>query len=193
MADREEYLVGKLIVTGGGSIGTLANVAGLTVKHKQMGNVIQSIFTLTNVEQSVVNGTEYQSTLLFTFPQTFIKVNGSVASLAQKTTSTLASSINASSTGAWSIGTAAASSTTLSSAMANFIASNAFTSSSTVNVAGDTVTDASRIAIIVDSNTSAKSSLYLNSAFATTGDVGGDGTQTFSGTFIVNWMDLGSM
>jgi len=191
VAQFEELTVGKLIVTGGGSVGTLANVSGLSVKHSQTGNLIQSVFTLADVAQSVINGTEYQSTLLFTFPKCFLKVQGSIASLAQKTTSGLVSTINAGATGAWSVGTAAASSTTLSFSAANFINSNAFTSSTVINVAGDVVTDSLGITSITDSNSSVKS-LYLNSAFATTGDIDGDGTQTFSGTIIINWLNLGS-
>lgn len=187
--------VGRLnpqTVTG---IGTLASVSGLTVAHKSLGTQIQSTFTLTNVAQSVVNGTEYQGTLLFTFPKGKISNVGSELIIAQKTTSILADTLNASSTGAISLGTATASSTTLSTTMANFVPSTAFTSSATINVAGTAVTGykdevADDNIKVLDGSSTAKA-LYLNTAYATTANVDADATQTLTGTIVVVWQFWG--
>jgi hypothetical protein len=187
--------VGRLnpqTVTG---IGTLASVSGLTVSHKSLGTQIQSTFTLTNVAQSVVNGTEYQSTLLFTFPKGKISNIGSELTIAQKTTSILADTLNASSTGAISLGTAAASNVALTTTMANFVPSTAFTSSATINVAGTAVTGykdevADDNIKVLDGSSTAKA-LYLNTAYATTGDVDADATQTLTGTIVVVWQFWG--
>ena len=190
MAQFEELTVGKLLITGGGAVGTIAAVSGLTVKHKQMGALVQSTFTLTDVAQSVVNGTEYQGTKLFDFPEGFIKVEGVVASLAQKTTSALATTINASSAGAVSLGTATASATTLATTMVDLLPSTAFTSSATINVAGTAAVAGLAASAVFDGHTTAKS-MFLNSAYATTTDVDGNGTQTFTGTITVTWLNLG--
>jgi hypothetical protein len=190
MAQFEELTVGKLTMTGGGAIGTVAAVDGLSVKHKQMGVLVQSTFTLTDVAQAVVNGTEYQGTKLFDFPEGFIKVEGVVASLAQKTTSALASTINAGVTGAVSLGTATASNVSLTSTMVDLLPSTAFTSSATINVAGTAVVAGLAASAIFDGHSTAKS-MFLNSAYATTTDVDGNGTQTFTGTIIVTWLALG--
>lgn len=190
MSDREEFTVGRLTITGGGGIGTLASVSGLSVKHKQMGALVQSTFTLTDVAQAVVNATEYQGTKLFDFPAGFIKVVGTVASLAQKTTSVLASTLNASSTGAVSLGTVTASATTLASTMVDLLPSTAFTSSATINVAGTAVVAGLAASAIFDGHTTAKA-MFLNSAYATTADVDADATQTFTGTIVVTWLQLG--
>lgn len=190
MAQYEELTVGKLNVSGGGNVGTLAAVSGLSVLHKQSGLVNQTKFTLTDVAQAVVNGTEYQGTKLYDFPEGRILVLGATASLAQKTTSALASTLNASSTGAVGVGTVTASATTLATTMQDIIPTTAFTSSATINVAGTAAVVALAASAQFDGTTTAKS-LFLNSAFATTTDVDADATQTFTGTLTVTWVSLG--
>jgi hypothetical protein len=187
--DSSVTVSGGLTVSGG-SAGTLETVSGLTVEHNVVGPLVQTTFTLTDVAQAVVNGTEYQSTKLFTFPEGRISVLGVTASLAQKTTSTLASTLNASSTGALSLGSAAASATTLANTMVDLLPSTAFTSSATINVAGTAVGAALATAAQFD-GTSTAIPVYLNSAYATTTDVDGDATQTFTGTITITWILLG--
>lgn len=162
----------------------------IKIKRETFGFLHQTTLTLDNVPQTVVNGTEYQGTKLFTFPEGRIAVLGVTARLQQKTTSTLASTLNASSTGAIALGTATASSTTLATTMVDLLPSTAFTSSATVNVAGTAVTAALAAMAQFDGTTTAKS-MYLNTAYATTTDVDGDATQTISGTITFTWAWLG--
>jgi hypothetical protein len=165
----------------------LPSVTGLTAVDTCLdGFTHKTVFTLTDVAQTVTNGTEYQSTKIFSFPAGVVNVLGAVFSLAQKTTSAVASTINASSTGAVALGTVAASNVTLDSTMADIVASTAFTSSATTNVAGDAVGGHLATAAIFDGHTTAKD-LYLNSSYATTTDVDGNGTQTWTGTITVIW------
>lgn len=186
----EELPVGKLTVTGGGAIGTLQSVTGLSVLHKQTGPLVQSVFTLTDVPQTVVNGTEYQGTKLFTFPEGRILVMGVTAALAQKTTSAIASTLNSGVTGALGLGTAAASNVSLTSTMVDLLPSTAFTTSTTINVAAAAVKAALAASAQFDGTTTAKD-MYLNSAYATTTDVDADATQTWTGTITVTWISLG--
>jgi len=162
----------------------------IKVKREDFGFLHQTTLTLDNVPQTVVNGTEYQGTKLFTFPEGRIAVLGVTARLQQKTTSALASTLNASSTGAIALGTATASSTTLATTMVDLLPSTAFTSSATINVAGTAVTAALAATAQFD-GTSAAKSMYLNTAYATTTDVDGDATQTISGTITFTWAWLG--
>ncbi len=162
----------------------------IVVKQEQMGALYQTTLSLSDVPQAVVNGTEYQSTLLYTFPEGRLLVLGCTATLAQKTTSTLASTLNASVTGAVSLGTVAASATTLATTMVDLMPSTAFTSSATINVAGTAVSSALAASAQFDGTSTAKA-MYLNSAYATTADVDGNATQTFTGTVRVTWVWLG--
>lgn len=170
--------------------GTRAAVSGLTVKHAAFGPFIQTTLTLNDVAQTVVNGTEYQSTKLFSFPETRMWVVGSVATLQQKTTSVILSTLNGSSTGAIALGTAAASNVSLTGTMVDFLPSTAFTSSATINVAGTAVTAVLAAAAFFDGTGTAKD-LYLNTAYATTTDVDADATQTISGSVVITWINLG--
>lgn len=171
-----------------GVIGPLG-VAGLAVAEYGDDAVHQTVLTLTDVAQTVVNGTEYQGTQLYQFPRGRLYVLGVTMSIAQKTTSILADTLNSGSTGAVSLGTATASATTLASTMVDLMASTAFTSSTTINTAGTAVGGLLSPAAF-DGHTTAKK-LYLNSAFATTGDVDADATMTWTGTITITWANLG--
>lgn len=162
----------------------------IVVAHSQFGPFCQTTLTLNNVPQTVVNGTEYQGTKIYDFPQGRILVMGVTATLQQKTTSVLASTLNASSTGAISLGTVTASSTTLATTMVDLLPSTAFTSSATINVAGTAVSAALAASAQFDGTTTAKD-VYLNTAYATTADVDADATQTISGTIVITWAALG--
>lgn len=171
-------------------LGTLP-VSTVTVKQFQQGPFVQTVLTLNNVAQAVVNGVEYQGTKIYDFPAGRIAVLGVVASLQQKTTSAIASTLN-SATGAISLGTATASATTLNSTMADLLPSTAFTSSTVINVAGTAVTGALAASAQFDGTTTAKD-VFLNTAYATTTDVDADAAQTISGTVTITWVQLGDV
>lgn len=162
----------------------------IVTKHAQFGPFCQTTLTLNNVPQAIVNGTEYQGTKIYDFPAGRISILGVTATLQQKTTSVLASTLNASSTGAISLGTVTASATTLASTMVDLLPSTAFTSSATINVAGTAVSNA--LATGAQFNgTSTPVDVFLNTAFATTADVDGNATQTISGSVVITWVQLG--
>ena len=167
-------------------------VSTVSAKHVQLGPFCVTTLTLDNVAQSVANGTEYQGTKIFDFPAGRISILGVTATLQQKTTSTIASTINSGVTGAIALGTATASSVTLNGTMADLLPSTAFASSTTINVAGTAVTGALAAAAQFDGTSTAKD-VYLNTAYATTTDVDGNGTQTISGTVVITWVNLGDL
>lgn len=193
MAYKQIQSIGSFRITDNptvdGSV-TQPTIGRITRKAEQFGAFNLSRLTLDNVGQTVVNGTEYQGTKIFTFPEGRILVLGVTATLQQKTTSTLASTLNASSTGAIALGTATASNVSLTSTMVDLLPSTAFTSSATVNVAGTAVSAALAASAQFDGTTTAKS-MYLNTAYATTTDVDGDATQTISGTINLVFVYLG--
>lgn len=166
------------------------SVSTVTAKHIQLGPFCVTTLTLNNVAQAVVNGTEHQGTKIYDFPAGRISILGVTATLQQKTTSAVASTLNAGSTGAISLGTAASASTTLNGTAADLLPSTAFTSSTTINVAGTAVSAALAAAAQFDGTATAKD-VYVNTAYATTTDVDADATQTISGTVVITWINLG--
>ena len=161
----------------------------IVASHAQFGPFCQTTLRLNNVPQAVVNGTEYQGTKIYDFPAGRISVLGVTATLQQKTTSAILTTLN-SGTGAISLGTATASATTLASTMVDLLPSTAFTSSTVINVAGTAVSNA--LAAGAQFNgTATPIDVFLNTAYATTTDVDGNATQTISGTVVITWVALG--
>lgn len=173
-------------------IGSVPAAVTATVVATETGNGVlqRTRLTLSDMAQAVVNGTEYQGTEIYDFPEGRILVLGVVAMLAQKTTSVIASTLNASVTGSLGLGTATASSTTLATTMVDLGPATAFTTSATINVAGTAVSPVLAAAAPFDGTATAKK-MFLNSAYATTGDVDADATQTWSGTIDITWINLG--
>lgn len=169
---------------------TTPATGSIVARQAQFGPMCQTTLTLNNVPQAVVDGTEYQGTKIYDFPEGRILVLGVTATLQQKTTSALATTLNASSTGAISLGTAAATNVALTGTMVDLLPTTAFTSSATVNVAGTAVKTALAASAQFDGTTTAKD-VFLNTAFATTTDVDGNATQTISGTVVISWLFLG--
>lgn len=187
------------IIGHNGAVSALADtannievVSGLTAQDVFDGVVHQTTFTLTDVAQAIVNGTEYQSTKLFNFPLGRINVLGVIATIAQKTTSAIATTLNSGVTGALSLGTAAASNVSLTGTMVDLMPSTAFTSSTTINAAGTAVTGALAAAGTVFNGTSTAKDMYINTAYATTTDVDANATQTLTGKITVTWINLGT-
>jgi hypothetical protein len=174
------------------TVGSVPQTLGATCVATEAGDglVHQTTLTLSALAQAVVNGTEYQGTKIYDFPAGRILVLGVTATIAQTTTSALASTLNASSTGALGIGTATASSTTLATTMVDLLPSTAFTSSATIDVAGTAVSAALAASAQFDGTGTAKD-VFINTAYATTTDVDGDATQTLSGTVVLTWINLG--
>jgi hypothetical protein len=173
-------------------VGDGAPVAGVLAKtNGGPGGFYQTTIKLDNMAQAVVNGTEYQGTKIYDFPAGRVYIIGAVATLQQKTTSAIASTLN-STTGAIGVGTATASATTLATTMQDIIPTTAFTSSTVINTAGTAVTAVLASPAVFDGTATAKD-LFLNTAYATTGDVDADATQTISGTIVVTWVNLGDI
>lgn len=155
-----------------------------------LGPVHQTLLTLSALPQTVVNGTEYQGTKVFTFPKGRILVLGVTATIAQTTTSDIASTLNSGKTGALALGTVVASNVALTSTMADLMPSTAYLTSTVINVPAAAVLGALVASAQFDGRATAKE-MYVNTGYATTGDVDADATQTLAGTILVSWINLG--
>jgi hypothetical protein len=172
------------LATNKGTAGTSVTAVeyGLTdVVHK-------TVLTLTAVAQTITNTTaEYAGSLIYTFPQGRILFLGVTGTIQQTTTSVIATSISSGATGAWALGRATASSTSLTGTMVDLLPSTAYTSSATINVAA-AASNGALVASAQFDGTGTPIPMYLNTAIAT-GSI--DGTQTLSGTITIAWINLG--
>jgi hypothetical protein len=176
---------------GVGSVpATLAQSGQVVATEYGNGVVHQTVLTLAALAQTVVNGTEYQGTKIYSFPEGRILVLGVTASLAPTTTSTIATTLNSGVTGAVAVGTAAASNVSLTSTMVDLLPSTAFVTSTVINEPAAAVGAALAASAHFDGHSSHKD-VYLNSAFATTTDVDADATMTWAGNITITWAFLG--
>lgn len=179
---------------------TSAGVGAVPVALAQVGQVVaseygngvmhQTVLTLAALAQAVVNGTEYQSTKIYSFPEGRILVLGVTASLAPTTTSAISTTLNSGVTGAVALGTVAASNVALTSTMVDLLPSTAFVTSTVIDEAAAAVGAALAASTHFDGHTTHKD-VYLNSGFATTTDVDADATMTWSGNVTITWLNLG--
>ena len=168
----------------------VAAVTGLSAVNVTQSLVQQVTFTLADVGQTLPNTGQYIGTKLFTFPAGRISVLGCIATLQQKTTSAILGTLNAGKTGAVSLGTTVAASTTLDGTQADLLPSTAWTSGATINVGGTAVSAALAASAQFDGTTTAKE-LWLNSAVVTDGDLDADATITWTGSITLTYLNLG--
>lgn len=179
---------------------TPASVAGLSYKGYGGRNVVkQAYFELSSMSMTITDALAYASQLLGTMPEGRIRIIDATASLAFTTTSAIASTLNSGVTVQWSVGSAAASATTLATTMLSYLPGTGgtvptFTSSTTVNVASATVTGAYTITSTqaID-GTSTPAPIYLNLAVATGTDIDADATLTVSGHILITYAVTGDV
>lgn len=182
-------LAAEPVLTGYDAAGAI-NGATVTATEYGVGEKVHTtLLTLAALPQAIVNTTaEYKGTLVYTFPAGRILLLGAVAQVAQTTTTTIATSISAGATGAWALGSEAASNTSLTSTMVDMLPSTAFTSSATINVEAAVAKGQLAASAQFDGNTTPVP-VYFNTAIAT-GSI--NGAQTFNGTIRLTWINLGT-
>lgn len=163
--------------------GNVATEFGNSVVH-------QTLLTLTDTPVAVADATQYGGTKIYTFPEGRILVLGVTASVAPKTTTAIATTINSGVAGALSIGTVTASAITLATTMADLLPSTAIVTSTVINVAAATVTGALAASAQFDGTATAKAA-FLNTSITTATDIDADGTIAYGGTVRISWVFLG--
>ena len=173
------------VAPGNGAVAASGNVAS-----ERPGIVHQTLLTLTDVLVTMLDSSQGGGTKIYDFPEGRILVLGAIATMSMKTTSTLASTLNASVTGNWGVGTTVQANGTLATTEQDLIPSTAFTSSATINVANTATSAALAAAAQFDGHTTAKDA-YLNLAVAGATDIDGNATVTCTGTVLLTWLNLG--
>lgn len=188
---RDHSDVFTVLSQNGAAPSGLVALSGLTATdNTRDGFLHQVTLTLDDVVQTLPNVGQYIGTKLFTFPTGRINVLGCVATLQEKTTSAILGTLNAGKTGAVSLGSTVAASTTLDGTQADLLPSTAWTSGATINVGGTAVSAALVASAQFDGTTDAKE-LWLNSAVVTDADLDADATIAWTGTITLTYLALG--
>lgn len=176
------------------AVGNSGASNGATVTAtEQLGAVHQTVINLTATPITITDASVGGGVKIYTFPEGRIMVLGCVATVAFTTTSVLASTLNASTTLNWGLGTVITTtqaSATLTTTEVDLLPSTAATASATINVAGAAANGKLAAAAQFDGTTTAIP-VNLNVGVATATDIDGDATVTATGTVVITWINLG--
>lgn len=168
-------------------VGTPAGT-GVASETTGSGPYRRTVLTLTAMPQTITNGaSEFTGTKIYDFPEGRILILGVIATLAETTTSVLATTITTATAGAYALGTVTASNASLTGTMVNLAPSTAYTSSATINVPGAAAVAALAASAPFD-GTATAIDMFLNNSIATNS---ADGTLTWTGRIEVAWVHLG--
>lgn len=172
-----------------GNVGAAAATGNVATER---GNAVvhQTLLTLTGVAMTLADATVGGGVKIYDFPQGRILILGATGTMTFTTTSTLASTLNASVTGNWGVGTVTQANGTLATTEQDIIPTTNFTSSATINVAGSTTSAALAASAQFDGTSTAKDA-FLNVGIAGATDIDGDATVTATGTVLITWAFLG--
>lgn len=164
--------------------------AGVVATERGDGIIHQTLLTLTAQPVTMADATQGGGVKIYDFPEGRISILGATGSLAMTTTSALASTLNASKTCQWGVGTTTQANTTLATTEQDLIPNTAWTSGATINVANTATNGALAASAQFDGTGTAKDA-YLNLAVAGATDIDGDATVTVTGTVLITWINLG--
>lgn len=202
MAWREQLAIGELTSTNqskctfgigtkeGGGVPAIQNAYKITERGTDVHH--KTVFTFNDTPITLLDTGTGEGTLIYTFPEGAILFNGGTGSIAITTTSTLATTLNASSAMSWGVGSVTQQGNiTLATTEQDFIPTTAITSSATIDVAGAVSSTAADGVLVALDGTSTAIELHLNFAIGTATDIDADATITVDGTVNIFWTNLG--
>jgi hypothetical protein len=184
--DQGISVVASTTVSGAGA----ANGATVTASETVAGPLHQTLLTLSATTITVRDVQTGGGVKIYDFPEGRIGILGAVGTLTFTTTSVLASTLHASVTGNWGVGTVTQSTGTLATTQQDIIPTKNFTSSATVNVA-NTATSQPLAAAAQFDGTATAIDAFLNIGVASGTDIDADATVTCTGTILITWLALG--
>ena len=166
------------------------NGSTVTATEYGIGPVHQTLLTLAATPLTMTDAAQGAGVKIYDFPEGRILVLGATGTMAFTTTSTLASTLNASVTANWGVGTVVQVNGTLATTEQNLIPTTNCTASATINVAGSTTSAPLAVSAQFEGTTTPVDA-YLNIGVATSTDIDGDATVTATGTVNLTWIKLG--
>ena len=171
-------------------LGSQPSLTGVSSTTVQRGGSNVTTLTFTNYSLTVADTGTVGTIKVFDFPEGVIQISCATGSLTFTTTSTLASTLNASSACVWSVGTATSTDgAALTSTEADIIPSTAFTSSATISVANTATRGTLAAPLNKDGGTTAVDA-WLNVGVVTNTDIDADATLAVNGTIVIVWSNV---
>lgn len=154
------------------------------------GTIHSTVLTFEGTEITVRDTEQGGGVLAYTFPEGRILVLGATGTMSFTTTSALATTLNASASSRWGVGTVTQSNATLATTEQDLIAVATFAASATIDVANTAVGSALAASAQFD-GTSTEKEAYLNVSVPEATDIDADATVEANGTVTISWINLG--
>jgi hypothetical protein len=150
--------------------------------HSTLLTLVATPLTLRDTEQGA-------GVKIYDFPLGRILILDAKGSVAMKTTSILADTLNASKTCNWGVGTVTQANATLATTEQDIINVEDITSSATINVAGAASPGVGVAMTLLDGSETAIDA-FLNVSVPTADDIDANATVTLTGTIEISWVNL---
>lgn len=165
--------------------------ASVVATETGVGGFHQTLLTFTNVPITMRDAEQGGGRKIYTFSEGHILRLGAVSAITVTTTSTLSSTLNASKTCNWGIGSTTQASATVATTEQDFVNVAAFTSSATINVASAAANGVGPAVLAALDGTSTAIAAFLNLAVAGATDIDGDATVLVNGSAKLSWVLVG--
>ncbi len=180
----------QLSATTAAGAGAATTLTGMSVTEAGNGVVQKTTFTFTNWTPTIADLTVGVGTKIYDFPEGRIFILGSTGTNTFTTTSVLASTLNASVSCRWGVGTVTQTNATLATTEQDLLPVTTFTSSATIAVANTGTTGALAAAAAFDGTATAKDA-FFNISVPTATDIDADATVQVNGSVTITWINLG--
>lgn len=185
-SDQGFVVIATTTVSGSGA----ANGATVTASESAFGPLHTTLLTCAATPITVGDTATGGGVKIYDFPEGRILILGATGTMTFTTTSILASTLHASITANWGVGTVTQSTGTLSTTQQDLIPTKNFTTSATINVANTATSNALAASAQFDGTATAKDA-FLNIGVASGSDIDADATVTCTGTVLITWCFLG--
>lgn len=166
------------------------NGSTVTAAEYGDGNIHVTTLTLVDTPLTVRDTEQGVGVKVYDFPEGRVLILGATGSMAFTTTSELATTLNASVSSRWGVGTVTQSNATLATTEQDIIPVTTFTSGATIDVENTAVAAALAASAQFDGTTTAKDA-FLNVSVPGATDIDADATVTAAGTVTITWINLG--
>jgi hypothetical protein len=189
----EKRVLEAMLAPGAGTAGALNGaVAGLSVQEfgsQAAGGPHTTVITLNGVSMTFRDTQQGNGVKIYTFPKgKIVRLGASAENVQIVTTSDPATTLNASITGNWGVGSTTQASVTLATTEQDFVQVTAFTSSATQGAYPTAVRGYGLGTFTVLDGSGTAIDVYFNAACVTATDVDADAAVKLYGTVTLNWL-----
>lgn len=173
------------------NVGTVATVTNLAGSEGGNGVVQKTTFKFTLAPITVRDTQQGGGIKIYDFPEGRILILGATGNANFTTGGILASTLHASVSCRWGVGTVTQANATLATTEQDLLPVTTFTSSATTGTVNVTTTNSALVASAQFDGTSAAKSAFFNISVPGATDIDADAAVTISGTVTITWVYLG--